>query len=137
MFVFIKAPTVVNLVCYFKVNFVCWLLTLEFKIRKTILQCYYYIHYMWYNYQLLTLTMIEHSMSRSAQTMQLVKLLCQLEVEKMFFTGSDFWHNVEFLGMLWEICRKKKIGPFKTTLASIGLKKCGMKFCQFAFSIGT
>ena len=34
--------------------------------------------------------MIEHSMSRSAQTMQLVKLLRQLEVEKAFFTGSDF-----------------------------------------------
>lgn len=49
--------------------------------------------------------------------------------KKCFSLVQTFWHNYEFLGMLWEICWRKKVAPCKTTFASIGLKKCGMKFC--------
>ena len=68
--------------------------------------------------------MIEHSMSRSAQTMQLVKLLRQLEVEKVFFTGSDFL--TKLLPSSYACCEKlargKKLLHVKQPLHPLDLK---------------
>lgn len=116
MFVFIKAPTVVNLVCYFKVNFVCWLLTLESKIRKTILQCYYSCDIIT-NYYCLNDDWTFH-VEVSSNNATCETIMSTGGRKNVFSLVQTFWHIDEFLGMLWEISRGEKVAPCKTTFAS-------------------